>query len=162
MTRRIVRSLITSVALGCLAFLVMVALFLDFFVTPPTIRAALLLATGALGVMLGTLLYLDRRTRVTLIGLALFVALNVAIWTVDWNSRKPFVRDLYQIRPGMTMAQVDSIMSRYMRSPATPGTTADNLVVGYRHTTAAWGNSDVGLISYDANGYVSTITFLPD
>jgi hypothetical protein len=162
MTRRIVQSLITSVALGCLAFLVLVALFLDFFVTMPTIRIALLLTSGALGVLLGTLLYLDRRSRVTLIGLALFVTLNVGIWTVDWNSRKPFVRDLYQVQPGMTVTQADAIMSRYMRSPARPGTTASTFVVGYRHTTAAWGNADIGLITYDADGYVSDVSFLPD
>jgi len=162
MTQRIAQSLITAAAFGCLAVLVLITLFLDFVVAAPALRIALLMTIGVLGVTLGTLLYVSRRTRLALIGLALFVILNVTIWTVDWNSRKPFVRDLHRIQPGMRIAEVDQIMSPYMRSPAAPGTITDDKTVGYRHTLLAWGNSDIGLVRYNADGYVNDITFLPD
>jgi hypothetical protein len=39
--------------------------------------------------------------------------LVLTIRTINWNSRKPFLRDLYRIKEGMTAAQVEQIMGNY-------------------------------------------------
>jgi hypothetical protein len=81
---------------------------------------------------------------------------------VDWNSRKPFLRDLYRIKEGMTAAQVDQIMGDYMTcgavSPGNPGIRLDGRLVeqgeqatgtiSYRHTEEGWGNSDFGEVTF--------------
>src|SRR5687767_12941112 len=59
-----------------------------------------------------------RRSRLTV-----FVAVVGAIATlyfVPWSTRKPFLHDLYSIRPGMTEADVRRIMGRYMEGTGWP------------------------------------------
>ncbi len=93
-------------------------------------------------------------------------AVLFSIRFVDWNSRKPFLKDLGRVSPGTPVAQVDEIMGDYMRS------TSDHMqldeqgrivsgIIAYRHTTAAWGNSDHGVLTI-AGGRVVDIDFLPD
>jgi len=38
----------------------------------------------------------------------------VALYSLEWTTRKPFLRDLARIRAGMTEAEVRGIMRRYM------------------------------------------------
>ena len=158
---RFVRALVTGASLLALVGLTALVLVLDFAVATPAVRTAAILGVSVLGAVLGLLLYQSRRSQATLVSLVLFVAVVGGIWGVDWNSRKPFLRDLDRVRPGMTVAEVDTIMARYDRLPVVLGTTSAQQTVSYRHTTAAWGNSDIGLIMLDA-GRVVAVTFLPD
>jgi hypothetical protein len=103
------------------------------------------------------------------------VVIFVGMRFVDWNSRKPFLRDLYRIKKGMTPAQVDQIMADYMIggavSPDNPGIRLDGRLleqgeqatgmISYRHTNEGWGNSDFGEVTF-VDGRVVNVHFSPD
>lgn len=107
---------------------------------------------------------------------------------VPWSSRKPFLRDLHRIRPGMTEVEARRIMARYVEgtgwpSPvdgrrtdgslqhdlgATPPTNStpqtelalrDALV--FRHSTHPAFNSDWGIVKLK-HGRVTGVSFSPD
>ncbi|NIO72298.1 MAG: hypothetical protein GTN71_25565 [Anaerolineae bacterium] len=109
--------------------------------------------------------------RQTLLILGLFVMVAFSVRFVDWNSRKPFLKDFYRIREGMTPAQVEQIMGDYMigggaplGSPKTELNERGEIVTGtvtYRHTDEGWGNSDWGVVTFE-DGRVVKIEFLPD
>jgi hypothetical protein len=125
--------------------------------------------------------------RLTVVATILCLILGVRY--ADWNSRRPFIRDLLRIRTGMTVADVEAIMSGYMKgtglswppiwddkpkgfnsvSPATSGAVikgengemklAGSLV--YRHSTDGAYNADWGVVGFE-NEKVITVEFLPD
>jgi hypothetical protein len=113
------------------------------------------------------------RRKVLIVGALALIMVSMRF--VDWNSRKPFLRDLYRIKKGMTAAQVDQIMGDYMTggavSPGNPGIRLDGRLVeqgeqatgmiSYRHTTEGWGNSDFGEVTF-VNGRVVNVHFSPD
>ena len=113
-----------------------------------------------------------RRT-LAIVGLVAVVVFSVRF--VNWNSRKPFLKDLFRIKEGMSAAEVDQIMGDYMTgggvsmgSPrprldgqlAEQGATATG-TISYRHTNEGWGNSDWGEVSFE-NGRVGNVLFSPD
>lgn len=51
---------------------------------------------------------------------AALVASLLILYVVPWNSRKPFLRDLEKVEVGMTMADVETIMGRYMKGTEWP------------------------------------------
>lgn len=112
------------------------------------------------------------------------------LYFVPWSSRKPFLRDLYSIQPGMTETQVRQTMARYMEGtgwPAVYGTVSNapgSLVdagsgatyatgetstgemtirdsIVYRHSTDGAYDSDWGIISL-SNGIVVRVSFSAD
>jgi hypothetical protein len=116
--------------------------------------------------------------------LSLFALATVAMPWVEWDSLKPFIRDLYSIEPGMDRQQVDAIMGKYMKGtgfPANPyspsGGTLQEASSGstyatktgpdgqlelvdaivYRHTD----NADWGIVRF-REGRVVTVEFSPD
>ena len=125
----------------------------------------------AFWVLVGALLLYGRPMREILLILGLFVMVTFSVRFVDWNSRKPFLKDLYRIREGMTPAQVEQIMSDYMKgdgaplgSPKTEINERGEIVTGtltYRHTDGGWGDSDWGVVTFE-NGRVVQTEFLPD
>lgn len=130
---------------------------------------------AAFWVLVGLLLLIGRPWKEKVLILGLFVAVLVSVRFVDWNSRKPFLKDLGQIEEGMTVSQVDQIMAAYARGPEADRPpvlepTGDNSTatgqpgrswVTYRHTTEGWGNSDWGVVGFQ-NGVVFETQFLPD
>jgi hypothetical protein len=118
-------------------------------------------ATIAGGLAIGALVCWAIPRRRNLIVLALFVAAIACVQSIDWNTRKPFLRALGQVHAGMRVAEVDGVMAAYMRSPAVPGQLSASGQVIYRHTDEAWGNSDWGVVSY-AQERVVRVEFLPD
>jgi hypothetical protein len=99
----------------------------------------------------------------------------LTISTINWNSRKPFLRDLYRIKEGMTAAQVEQTMGDYMTGGGVPagspgirldgrlieqGATATG-TISYRHTNEGWGNSDWGVVTFEG-GRVVDVWFSPD
>jgi hypothetical protein len=117
--------------------------------------------TLACGAVLGTLVYWSIPRHQSLIVLALFVAAICCTRAIDWNSRKPFLRALDRIQAGMTVADVDRVMTGYMRAPAARGTIGASGKVVYRHTDEGWGNSDWGMVTYERERVVQ-VQFLPD
>ena len=117
-------------------------------------------------VLAGVLLLPSRPLGLKLGILAVLVLVLFALRTVDWNSRKPFLRDLYSVAEGMTAAQVESSMGEYIRSDG------DNVrydpsgqilagTVTFRHTDEGWGDSDWGVVTFE-DGRVVEVQFLPD
>ncbi len=156
----------------------------------PLTRLGHLVGGLALAATLGAYLLLDRLAAISLypVAVALFAALGLlalapllpgrrraaqvalpaallcavlAVQLVNWDSRKPFLRALHRIEPGMTVEQADAIMAGFIRTPAEPGRTSAEGMVSYRHTDQGWGNSDIGLIAI-SGGRVVTTRFLPD
>lgn len=95
---------------------------------------------------------------------------------VEWNTRKPFLRDLRKVQAGMTEAEVRHIMARYVEGtgwPASPfsrvSTPGDapggQLVIPgslvFRHSDDARFNSDWGVVSFAA-GKVAKVEFNAD
>ena len=117
-------------------------------------------------VLIGALLLYDRPIREKVLILAVFVTLIFSLRFIDWNSRKPFLRSLYRIKEGMTHREVEQIMGCYTKSVGTNAqvdgdgyTVTGN--VSYTHTDEGWGNSDIGLLTFQG-GRVAEIAFLPD
>ncbi len=57
-----------------------------------------------------------------------FVGGVVGIRLAEWSSRKPFLRDFYSLRMGMTRGEVDAVMGRYLTGtgwPANPYVRAE-------------------------------------
>ena len=126
---------------------------------------------AAFWVLVGVLLLSDRSLREKALILLPFLLVVFSVRFVDWNSRKPFLRDLYSIKEGMTPAQVEQIMGAYMTgggrpldSPETEVDERGEMVTGtvtYRHTNEGWGDSDWGVVTFE-NGRVVEVEFLPD
>lgn len=87
--------------------------------------------------------------RLILLALSLFLILGVK--HVDWNSRRPFVRDLLKIESGMTANEVDNIMKRYRR-----GSDSENDALFYMHGVKGPFYSDMGVVTLK-NDKVDTV-----
>jgi hypothetical protein len=131
---------------------------------------------AAFWVLVGALLLIGSPWREKLLILGLLVTVLFSVRCVDWNSRKPFLKDFYRVREGMTVEQVEQIMRDYMGGTCQPehplglpagesAVEADVLAVPdravYRHTDEGWGNSDLGEITFE-QGRVARTEFLPD
>lgn len=125
------------------------------------------------------------------IGLAtiIYVALLASLHFAPWSPRKKFLRDLYNIQPGMSVTEARSVMKDYAEGtgwPANPFTTNENTLVDagsgqtfqtktndagemeikdsivFRHDIHDGRfNSDFGVVEFKSNRVVS-IRFLPD
>jgi hypothetical protein len=125
----------------------------------------------ALGFGLGLLGTIDVRPRARIALLLFFSVLFVGLRWVNWNSRKPFLRDLYSLRVGMTRSQVEATMGKYLKGTGWPANTVtDSSAKGelafpgtlvYRHTNEGWGDSDWGMVEF-AGGRVIRVEFSPD
>ena len=130
---------------------------------------------AAFWVLVGALLLYRRPIREKVLILALFPVVVFSVRFIDWNSRKPFLRDFYRIKEGMTESQVDQIMSGYMKGyfGGPPPSLREyepefdeqgDIVTGwatYRHTDEGWGDSDWGVVTFE-NGRVVRTEFLHD
>ncbi|WP_338864803.1 hypothetical protein [Myxococcus stipitatus] len=134
---------------------------------------------GVFALLVGCLAILSTRSapaRVRWGTAVLLLLLCMGMRWLDWDSRKPFMRDLSSVRPGMTVEQVEAIMGRYLRgtgwpeNPFTRGNAPGDFRAGelqvadsrvYRHTNEGWGNSDWGVVRFEA-GRVVDVTFSPD
>jgi hypothetical protein len=114
---------------------------------------------AAFWVLIGGLLLRDTPVRLRLMLLIVFVAQIAAIRFVNWNSRKPFVRDFDRITDGMTEGQVDGIMRRHIKETDLPpiplGEASESVkAVVYRHTDAGPGTADRGIVAFEEGGVV--------
>jgi hypothetical protein len=108
----------------------------------------------AFWVLIGGLLLRGTPVRHRLMLLVVFVAQVAAIHLVNWNSRKPFLKDFDRIDEGMTEAQVDWIMGRYIKETDLPpiplGEGGESVeAVVYRHTDESWGEADWCIVAFE-------------
>ncbi len=132
-------------------------------------------AYAAFWILVGALLLARRPRREKTLILVLFAVVLLSVRFVDWNSRKPFLRDFNWIKEGMTEAQVDRIMDGYMKGycGGPPPLLREyepefdeqgKIITGwvtYRHTDEGWGDSDWGEVTFE-DGRVVETRFLPD
>jgi hypothetical protein len=67
------------------------------------------------GIGLGLLGTIGIRFAPRVVLLLTFAVAFAGLRWVNWNSRKPFLRDLYSVRVGMTPSQVEAIMGKYLQ-----------------------------------------------
>jgi len=122
---------------------------------------------AAFWVLVGALLLHGKPIREKALILVLFLVVVFSVRFIDWNSRKPFLRDFYRIKEGMMESQVNQIMSGYMKGyyGGPPPSLREyepefdeqgKIVTGwvtYRHTDEGWGDSDWGTVTFE-DGYV--------
>jgi hypothetical protein len=131
---------------------------------------------AAFWILIGALLLVGSPSREKLLILGLLVVALFSIRFVDWNSRKPFLKDLHRVQEGMTIDEVEQIMGDYMGGICYPDhplglparesvAEAEELALPdravYRHTNEGWGDSDWGEIHFE-KGRVKEVRFLPD
>ena len=107
------------------------------------------------------------RVTAKLILLTSGLAMILSVRFLDWNSQKPFIRDLLTVRSGMTRPEVEAIMGRYLR-PEWEDSTDDsyhgidpNGLVVYRPSHEAAYNADWGIVRFK-NGRVDGVEFSSD
>lgn len=118
------------------------------------------IAFAAAGFLL--LRYLQPALQMGVIAAGLVLILSVRF--VDWNSRKPFLRDLYKVRVGMSVPDVQSIMGGYLTTPSTEEPEVNKLedeLIVYRPSNEAAYNADLGEITV-RNGRVVAVRYLGD
>lgn len=163
----------TSTALVTAIFLIMAVglyLFFDRYLAVSLLILPTLAYCGFWAVIGFFLLY-TKSVSYKLFVLLTLLALILPVRFINWDSRKPFLKDLYQIEVGMTEAQVEQIMGNYIKGsgwPASPNPEASQpgeltlpQATIYRHTTMGWGDSDWGMVTYQ-DGQVVAIDFSPD
>jgi hypothetical protein len=140
-----------------------------------SVYVTFVVAYAAFWVLLGALLLGRRPKREKALILVLFVVVVLSVRFIDWNSRKPFLRDFYRVKEGMTESQVDQIMDGYIKGyygGLPPSLRAyepqfdeqGSIVTGwvtYRHTDEGWGDSDWGEVTFE-DGHVVETRFLHD
>jgi hypothetical protein len=128
----------------------------------PVIMGGFALVALALGLFL--LDPLPGRQKLLMAGL--LVTAVVAVHFVDWDSRKPFLRDFYRVQAGMTAGEVDEIMAGYLKQPS-PFIVQSAIgavqtgTITYHYIVEGRNNSDVGLVTF-AGGQVVSTTYYPD
>jgi hypothetical protein len=124
---------------------------------------------AAFWVLVGVLLLRGSPARRRFLILGFLVIAVFSVHFINWNSRKPFLKDLYRIKEGMTEAQVEQIMGKHIKEIDLPGsppggaTEKEDLSprnsVLYRHTDEGWGDSEWGVITFE-NGHVARTEFV--
>ena len=142
-----------------------VFIFLDDFyplsVTPLTTPTC-----AMLGAVIGRNLFRRMKTGSRLTLLALVICSVLATEYLDWNPRKPLIRDLYRVRVGMSVGEVEQIMTGHLKGFGTPDNLArdfreeDNPIV-YRTGEGGAYNADMATIRIK-DGRVEAVDFLHD
>lgn len=121
----------------------------------------------ALTVLALSLFILDAlpvKQRLVLAGV--LVSAVFAVRFVDWDSRKPFLRDFNQIRLGMTAEEVDEVMADYIKYTSQFANTSiqgeiQMGAVSYQPTVEGWGDADIAQVTFAGGRVVATI-YYPD
>jgi len=157
------------VAAAGLAF----AAFADYIVGLPCGSKWYAAFAGLFSAVMIPLVIWRYHTAKLLVYIAFLFAL-LALCVAPWNPRKRFLADLYSIRPGMTVSQVEARMKRYMlwdgrwRSAAAVsagatqhGSAAAPNELTYRHSDDPMYNADLGIIKL-RDGKVVSVEFSGD
>ncbi|MCB9079030.1 MAG: hypothetical protein H6631_15630 [Anaerolineaceae bacterium] len=155
-----------SLAVGLL-LLIALGVFLIFDLEIAlSINGYFTLAYTAFWLLIGFLLLRHRPNRYKLSLLALFLTAILVIYFIDWNGRKPFLRDFHRIELGMTADQADQMMAQYIKfvGPTTQLNAQGKVLTGkvsYRPARLGWGDSDIAILTIE-NGQVVDLSYYPD
>lgn len=142
-------------------------LFLDYLlVTSMAMAAAYCLFYSLVFAASGFLL---KERRAALVSIAILLVCVSAIQGIDYNSKKPFLKDTRKIKSGMKRSEVESIMSGYMASSGNQYNPDEQKFSNFRniqtltygHTRKGRGESDVTVVTL-SDDIVINVSFLPD
>jgi hypothetical protein len=150
-------------AVGAFALYVLLDMWLTVS-SSPVVIAITVLVTAVPAVAL----LRDRGRRLKAAAIAVIAVAVVAVRFVDWNSRKPFVRDYSMLHAGMTVGEVDAVMGKWIHGtgwPASMEPGAGELeiqgAIVFRHTNEGWGDSDWAIVRFE-RGRVAAVDFSSD
>ena len=150
--------LLLLIALGIfMLFDVEIALSINTYIT---------LAYTAFWLLIGFLLLRRSPKRYKLTFLTIFLCAILAVYFVDWNGRKHFLRAFQRIEVGMTAAQADETMDSYTKfvGSTTQFDTQGQVMTGkvsYRSSQQNWNDSDVAILTIE-DGRVVEVSYHPD
>jgi hypothetical protein len=109
------------------------------------------------------------RRLVTLISICFVTAI---LYLTPWSSRNAFLKDLYSIKPGMTVTEVKAVMRGYIQGTGfpsnpfaeTPGPPGELTIQGalvFRHSEEPAYNADWGIVNL-RDGRVTSVEFSAD
>lgn len=174
MSRRLILLLAAILlALPASFFLAFAALLepIDYaFFQPATYLAAILLT--AVAAILFAASSKTPRVLPAIAAFLLFTLIALTLSLTTWGPRKKFLHHLAQVRPGMSLADVDRIMAPYPRGAAAtpagpvlwspiPPPPSPTLIVFRHDITNATYDADIALITLDHNT-VTAISFDQD
>jgi hypothetical protein len=102
-----------------------------------------------------------------LAALGVVVALIAALYLVPWTTRKPFLRALDTVKPGMPLVEVRRAMAGYIEGTGwrDPDVAGEEITIGgavvFRHSNEPQFNADFGIV-YLTDGRVTHVEFSPD
>jgi hypothetical protein len=145
---------VISVSIILLVFCALIEMLIGGPITASIYLPLAIIYSGAIGFERPILQHRKR--------LAALVAANavvLALFLVPWTTRKPFLRDLYSIKPGMSVAEARKIMARWVDESR--GIDTGNSI-SFRHSIHdARFNADFGQVDIQ-NGKVVGVWFSPD
>ncbi len=165
-----------------LSFVVATILYIVAYIniTMSPASYAMLAAFSSISVLL---LLRKRPIWIKVAGMLAYALMVYFAWSTSGNTRRPFLRDLYSIRPGMTVSQVRSKMSRWFEQeskstahmdPVTGRSVSRSAMwVGgsglsngtgtliFQHSHSKEFGGDWGMVGF-SNGKVVGVTFSPD
>lgn len=113
--------------------------YFAFSVTPLTTSIC-----GLIWLFIGLRLMRPIRLRPKFTLLAVSLLLILSVKHMDWNSRRPFIRDLLKIKSGMPANEVDRVMKRYRRGSES---SSGNERLFYMHAVKGPFYSDMGIVT---------------
>lgn len=134
--------------------------FMSFSVLPLTTPGC-----GVLGAIVGYWVFKSLAVKNRLTLLCLLLCLVLATEYLDWNPRKSLLRDMYRVRRGMTVAEVERIMDGHIKGYNQPENLArdfggEGLIVYIGGTGGSY-NADIGEITI-LDGKVEGVEFSHD
>jgi hypothetical protein len=97
--------------------------------------------------------YLKIENKITAVVISTLLILFAQYY--EWNTRKPFLRDLFSIKKDMTIFEVNKIMSSYMKKSDLPEP------IIFKHSQSSTFGSDEGIVSF-RDGKVESVEFFAD
>ena len=119
-------------------------------VIPASVSPFATLAAGFLFLPIGWIRVRRYRTGIGAGALAMGLLVVLSMRFVDWNSRKPFLLDLYRVQLGMTINELALIMRHHPNKP-TPDypdrIVKENDTLVFRPTYGGAYNADWGIVT---------------
>ncbi len=150
-----------SLSLLVLAFCILAEIVLGEPVTTALYLPVAIVLSGAIGLKRPIVEHRGRFASLIAVN-----AMILALLLVPWTTRKPFLHHLYSIKPGMSVAEVRKIMSRYMVDTKFANYSDSeqknlNATHYFRHSDDPMFNADFGMVTFQ-EGKVINVEFLPD
>jgi hypothetical protein len=93
--------------------------------------------------------------------LAIYLLAVAYAWVDAGHTRRPFLNDLFSIKPGMSVADVRSRMGKWTVIPVTGEIRGGGGALHYRHCDSSAYGADIGSVTF-SHGRVTKVEFSPD